>query len=676
MEGRLTAAGLPATPGCTGALVDTARAIALAASRRARPRSRACRLIPVDAGVLAVRHLPPAAHVMNGAAARCSETPAAAAGRDASGSERRIAWLRSGASTINSAPGTRPRMKQLRAPCPPFGATPLFTAVIRACAVNSGAMSVLVSALITALAARSGKTHERWAVITGASSGIGSAIALEASRRGYSVILAARRHDKLLEVADEAVKAGAPAALVVQCDLGTNAGRSKLMAATRSRPLSMAVVNAGFAYGGKFVKQDPKSVDEMVALNVGSVAALTRQFAERMTLQGGGRILLTGSISGAPSGALATTSPVTPWRCRSACPARACPVSPPLLAPAGVPNAALYGATKGFVRSFCAGIRPELSPSGVLVTCLLPGATDTGFAAAAGLESSSVFALPGMRALGMVLPASMVAAAALDAAEAGRAEVVPGLLNKGFVLFCALTPSFVGRAIAAIAFGESPLGAHPKTAPNQSSKGTVARLRGGCASMLGQPLVLLPLATLLAILVHVWQNGPASHPPPSCATAVDILALRRKADVVALWRASPAPAASRAGSWAGKKWRGHLLSVGVLAPPSAFLTHVCFGPLARWTGKAFAADGCSGVNTFAHGGPRRAFRASISPSALDGQPALVLDYRAAGEPLWGTVAGMRDELRQVMPGVLIGMGGMGVTGGVRNAAPFILVREE
>lgn len=244
MEGRLTTAGLPATPGCTGALVDTARAIALAASRRARPRSRACWLIPVDAGVLAVRDLPPAAHVMNGAAARRSETPAAAAGRDASGSERRIAWLRSGASTINSAPGTRPRMKQLRAPCPPFGATPLFTAVIRICAVNSGAMSVLVSALITAFAARSGKSHERWAVITGASSGIGSAIALEASRRGYSVILAARRHDKLLEVADEAVKAGAPAALVVQCDLGTNPERSKLIAATRSRPLSMAVVNA------------------------------------------------------------------------------------------------------------------------------------------------------------------------------------------------------------------------------------------------------------------------------------------------------------------------------------------------------------------------------------------------------------------------------------------------
>jgi NADP-dependent 3-hydroxy acid dehydrogenase YdfG len=166
-------------------------------------------------------------------------------------------------------------------------------------------MSIVVSALIAALAAQSGQTHERWAVITGASSGIGSAIALEASRRGYSVILAARRQDKLREVADDAIQAGAPAALIVQCDLGTNAGRNKLIAATRSHPPSMAVINAGFAYGGNFVKQDPKSVDEMVALNVGSMAALTRHYAETMMLQGGGRILLTGSIAGVPAGVLA-----------------------------------------------------------------------------------------------------------------------------------------------------------------------------------------------------------------------------------------------------------------------------------------------------------------------------------------------------------------------------------
>jgi NAD(P)-dependent dehydrogenase (short-subunit alcohol dehydrogenase family) len=163
-------------------------------------------------------------------------------------------------------------------------------------------MTVVLTTFLSALAAQAAKTDERWAVITGASSGIGSAIALEASARGYSVILAARRLDKLREIAAEATKAGAPAALVVQCDLGTAGGRNKLIAATRSRPLSLAVINAGFAFGGQFLQQLSKSVDDMVALNVGAMAALTRQYAEKMALQGGGRILLTGSIAGAPSG--------------------------------------------------------------------------------------------------------------------------------------------------------------------------------------------------------------------------------------------------------------------------------------------------------------------------------------------------------------------------------------
>eukprot|EP00962_Isochrysis_galbana_P009482 scaffold2643_cov117-Isochrysis_galbana.AAC.12 len=383
----------------------------------------------------------------------------------------------------------------------------------------------------------------------------------------------------------------------------------------------------------------------MVALNVGSVAALTRQFAERMTLQGGGRILLTGFISAAPSGALATTSPVTPWRCRSACPARACPVSPPPLAPAGVPNAALYGATKAFVRSFCAGIRPELRPSGVLVTCLLPGATDTGFAAAAGLESSSVFALPGMRALGMVLPASMMATAALDAAEAGRPEVVPGLLNKGFVLFCADLPL------------------PPSRLASRRSARTRRRRRSslprgpwlGCAAAAHPCWGSRPSCCRWRRCWLFWSTCGKMDQPPT----------RRPA----------APPQSI--SWRSGAKRTLWCSGGPHLPrPRHGLVRGRARSGADTCCKAFAADGCSGVNTFAHGGPRRVFRASISPSALDGQPALVLDYRAAGEPLWGTVAGMRDELRQVMPGVLIGMGGMVVTGGVRNAAPFILVREE
>jgi len=77
---------------------------------------------------------------------------------------------------------------------------------------------------------------------------------------------------------------------------------------------------------------------------------------------------------------------------------------------------------------------------------------------------------------------------------------------------------------------------------------------------------------------------------------------------------------------------------------------------------------------------RRPFEARIGPSRLDGKPALILDYsvggESAGDALWGRVMGMRDELREVTPGVLVGLGSFQVSGGVRNNAPFVLVRSE
>lgn len=319
------------------------------------------------------------------------------------------------------------------------------------------------------------------------------------------------------------------------------------------------------------------------------------------------------------------------------------------------------------MRVFSAGIRPELKPAGVAVTCLLPGATDTGFASVGGLETSSIFTLPGVRTLGAVLPASTVAAAALDAAEAGRAEVVPGFLNKAFVLFCALTPSIFSRKVAQFAFGRNPF---KSTA---TKKNPIDRLRGGNFQQdAAISFSLIPIATLVAIGLNIAQNGRASHPAPICLNARDVLALRKKADAVALWRAARAPSVS---SWAGKKWQGHLLPLGILAPASTFITHVLFGPFTKWTGKAFALDGHSGANTFVRGRPRRAFRSSIAKSDMDGRMALVLDYAGAGELLWGRAAGMRDELREVVPGVMIGIGSMQLTGGIHNAAMFVLIEK-
>jgi len=168
-------------------------------------------------------------------------------------------------------------------------------------------LAVAYLAKAVAYLAKAAHAEERWVVITGASSGIGSAMAVEAGRRGYSVVLAARRRDKLQDVAAEARRAGSGSAVVVRCDLATAAGRRKLLSETRSRTISMAILNAGFAYGGEFIRQGRRSVEEMVALNVGSSAALAREYAEVMAIHGSGRILMTGSISAAPLGTYQNT---------------------------------------------------------------------------------------------------------------------------------------------------------------------------------------------------------------------------------------------------------------------------------------------------------------------------------------------------------------------------------
>ncbi|CAK9092884.1 Aurora kinase [Durusdinium trenchii] len=111
---------------------------------------------------------------------------------------------------------------------------------------------------------------------------------------------------------------------------------------------------------------------------------------------------------------------------------------------------------------------------------------------------------------------------------------------------------------------------------------------------------------------------------------------------------------------------------------SAFITNVLFGPLAKWRGKSMDSSGHFGKNRFAGLPDTRGFRVKAETSQLDGREALVLDYSHArhGDPLWGRVLFMRDELRQgPAPGVLLGLGAMGATGGMWNCAPFVLVPE-
>ena len=185
---------------------------------------------------------------------------------------------------------------------------------------------------------------------------------------------------------------------------------------------------------------------------------------------------------------------------------------------------------------------------------------------------------------------------------------------------------------------------------------------------------LVPTAatTLALSLINVMQNGSPRDVAPRITSRADVLALRHKHEFVAAWRAGRPPKA-----FAGRRFDGDLLMLGVLAPVSQLITHALFAPGRRWRGKLFF-DSDAGVNCFGGGVLRRGFGARVASSALDGRPALVLDYAAprVGDVVWGRGVGMRDEIREVAPGVLVGLGSMRATGGVRNCAPFVLARAE
>lgn len=162
-------------------------------------------------------------------------------------------------------------------------------------------------------------------------------------------------------------------------------------------------------------------------------------------------------------------------------------------------------------------------------------------------------------------------------------------------------------------------------------------------------------AAMLQSGINVWQNGRRSGETY----------WRTKGDVVAAWTSAEAPLQTPHG-----RYVGILINRGAAAPTSAFITHWLFPPLdcsKHWLGKDFDYL----QNWFQGERLARPFAASISHSNRDGRPTLVLVYHG----FWGKIVGMRDELRQLEPGVLLGLGSMRATGGRFNSAPFLLAAD-
>jgi short-subunit dehydrogenase len=189
-----------------------------------------------------------------------------------------------------------------------------------------------------------------WALVTGASSGIGLAFARRLAQDGVSLVLAARNAGPLASVADELAKQHGVEVRVVACDLSTREGVATCLAATSGLDVAILVNNAGAGYAGRFELQSPERLDALVQLNCAAPVALTAALLPRLRERGRGAVIFTGSVSGAQP----------------------------------LPLHALYAATKSFDNLLAEGLWGELHDSGVDVLALQPGATETGFQRAAG----------------------------------------------------------------------------------------------------------------------------------------------------------------------------------------------------------------------------------------------------------------------------------------------------
>jgi short-subunit dehydrogenase len=228
-------------------------------------------------------------------------------------------------------------------------------------------------------------------LVTGASSGIGAAIARELAGRGHGVTLTARRRDRLRELASELSDRHHVRAEVVGCDLSSAAARRRMIKTIADRGLDVDVLvnNAGFGSAGRFQELDPEAELLMVRTNVEAVVDLCAAYVPALVARGRGAILNVASV--------AAFQPV--------------------------PRQTTYAATKAFVLSFTEGLHTDLKGTGVTATALCPGPTRTEFGETAGI-SEELMQIPGLS-----YSAEQMAAAGVQAMDRGRRAVIPGATN-------------------------------------------------------------------------------------------------------------------------------------------------------------------------------------------------------------------------------------------------------
>jgi len=185
-----------------------------------------------------------------------------------------------------------------------------------------------------------------WAVVTGASDGIGRELARQLAAAGLNLLVVARRSEPLEQLAEEARRVHGVEVRVLPADLSRHEGTAQVVQLAAGLPVGLLVAAAGFGTSGSFVDGDLDEELQLIDVNCRAVAALAHHFGGRFALQGRGGLILLSS----------------------------------LVAFQGVPRSANYAASKAYVQSLAEALRLELAPRGVDVLASAPGPVATGFA--------------------------------------------------------------------------------------------------------------------------------------------------------------------------------------------------------------------------------------------------------------------------------------------------------
>lgn len=234
-------------------------------------------------------------------------------------------------------------------------------------------------------------------VVTGASSGIGLELARLAARDGCDLVLVADRDLAAGEAA--AREAGAASVQTVEADLATRDGIKALLEKIGDRPVEVLMANAGHGQGHAFLDQQWKDIAHVIHTNITGTTALIHMIGQKMRARDAGRILITGSVAGRIPGAFQL----------------------------------VYNSTKAYLDDFSVGLANELKDSNVVVSCLMPGPTDTQFFERADLEDTKVGEQD------KADPAK-VAQDGYSALLSGDTQVTSGLMNKVQAIFADILP--------------------------------------------------------------------------------------------------------------------------------------------------------------------------------------------------------------------------------------------